>query len=137
MIFLSFVFRYAFENFLVLTITIALETLDLFFDKHSRFKNKRTDLFFAFSIIITFITILAWIIVLILLYIWIDRMNNNSPMNTLIKDLKHKRRSLMTFYTCFFFVRIFVTLLMFVSKQNNEFLTVPFWGAIFVICLLF
>ena len=41
----------------------------------------------------------------------------------------------MTFYACFFFVRILVTILMFVSKQDNELLTVPFWGATFILCL--
>ena len=43
----------------------------------------------------------------------------------------------MIFYSCFFFVRILVTLLMFVSKQDNELLTVPLWGATFILCLIF
>jgi len=42
----------------------------------------------------------------------------------------------MIFYTCFFLVRILVTVLMFVSKQDNELLTVPLWGATFILCLL-
>jgi len=67
MIFLSFAIRYAFENFLAITMTIALEILDLYFGKHSKFKNKRTDLFFSFSIIITFLTVLGWVLALILL----------------------------------------------------------------------
>ncbi len=69
MIFLSFAIRYAIENFLAVTITIALEILDLYFGKHSKFKNKITDFFFAISIIITFLTVLAWIVALVLLYI--------------------------------------------------------------------
>ena len=69
MIFLSFAIRYAIENFLAITITIALEVLDLYFGKHSKFKNKRTDLFFSFSVIITFLTILGWVLAIVLLYI--------------------------------------------------------------------
>jgi len=87
MIFLSFAVRYAFENFLALAITIALEVLDLYYDKHSKFKNKRTDFFFALSIIITFLTVLAWILVLVLLYIRFAKVNKKSLMYTLVKDL--------------------------------------------------
>ena len=68
MIFLSFAIRYALENFLVFTITIALEILDLYFEKHSVFKNKRTNLFLALSIIIIVLTILVWTFSLALLY---------------------------------------------------------------------
>ena len=88
MIFLSFAVRYAFENFLALAITIALEVLDLYYNKHSKFKNKRTDFFFALSIIITFLTVLTWVLVLVLLYIRFAKVNKNSLMYTLMKDLK-------------------------------------------------
>jgi len=88
MIFLSFAIRYAIENFLAVTITIALEVLDLYFGKHSKFKNKWTDFFFALSVIITFITALAWILALVLLYIWLVKINKNSSVYTLVKDLK-------------------------------------------------
>jgi len=67
MIFLSFAIRYSIENFLAITITLALEVLDLYFGKHSKFKNKRTDFFFSLSIIITFVTIVGWILGLLLL----------------------------------------------------------------------
>lgn len=87
MIFLSFVIRYAIENFLALTITIALEILDLYFGKHSKFKNKRTDFFFALSIIITFLTVLFWILALVLLYIRLVKIKKNSVIYTLVKDL--------------------------------------------------
>jgi len=136
MIFLSFVIRYAFENFLAITITIALEILDLYCDKHSTFKNKRTDLFFSLSILITFLTILGWVLALVLLYIWFVKINSNSIFFTLVKDLKKEKGTLMIFYSCFFIVRILVTVLMVVSKQDNELLTVPFWGATFLLCLV-
>ena len=42
----------------------------------------------------------------------------------------------MIFYSCFFLVRILVSILMFVSKQDNELLTVPLWGATFILCLV-
>ena len=119
-----------------MAITIALEVLDLYYDKHSKFKNKRTDFFFALSIIITFLTVLAWILVLVLLYIRFAKVNKKSLLYTLMKDLKPERGSLMIFYTCFFLVRIIVTVLMFFSKQDSELLTVPFWGATFLLCLL-
>lgn len=136
MIFLSFAIWYGIENFLAITITIALETLDLYFGKHSKFKNKRTDFFFALSIIITFITVITWILSLLLLYLRLAKINSRSFMFTLVKDLRPSKGSLMIFYSCFFFVRILITILMFVSKQDDELLTVPFWGASFIICIL-
>jgi len=88
MIFLSFAIRYAMENFLAITITIALEVLDLYYGKHSKFKNKRTDLFFALSIIISVLTLIAWIVALVLLYIRLVKISKKSSVYTLVKDLK-------------------------------------------------
>ena len=62
--------------------------LDLYFGKHSKFRNKRTDFFFALSVIFTFLTILAWILALVLLYIRLVKIKANSFMYTLVKDLK-------------------------------------------------
>lgn len=76
MIFLSFAIRYAIENFLAITITMSLEILDLYYDKHSKFKNKRTDTFFAFSILITVCTVIAWILVFVFLYIRLTKIKS-------------------------------------------------------------
>jgi len=115
MIFLSFVIRYALENFLAITMTISLEISDLYFDRHSRFRNKRTDLLFSLSILITIFIFVLWTISLILLYIRLFKITNRSPMYGLIVDLKLDKTSLIMFYSCFFSVRIIVTILVFVS----------------------
>jgi len=94
MIFLSFVIRYALENFLAITMTISLETL---------------------SILITIFIFVLWTVSLILLYIRLFKITNRSPMYGLIVDLKLDKTSLIMFYSCFFSVRIIVTILVFVS----------------------
>jgi len=68
MIFLSFALRYWIENFLAFTLTISIEILDLYYSKHSKFRNKRTDFFFAFSIIIIFFILLSCCLLLFILY---------------------------------------------------------------------
>ena len=136
MVFCSFAIRYAIENFLAIAITIALHTLDLYFDWHSKFWNRRTNFFFAVSIIIIFIIIIGWILALILLYIKISKIKKNSFSFTLIKDLKRSKNGILIFYSSFFFVWIFITVLMFVSQQSYEILTVPFWGFIAIVCIL-
>ena len=137
MIFLSFVLRYSLENFLAITITIGLEITDLYFDKHSRFRNKRTDLLFALSVLITVLVIVAWTIALIMLYIRIFKISRKSFMYSLIVDLKLDKGSLLVFYSCFFIVRIIVTVLVFVSYLNIGTLTLPCWGTAFIVCLIF
>ena len=42
----------------------------------------------------------------------------------------------MTFYSCFFVIWILVPILLLVSKQDNELLTVPIWETTFLICLV-
>jgi len=136
MILLSFTIWYAIENFLALIITFILEVLDLYFGKHSKFKNRRTDFFFALSVIITFLIIVSWILVLVLLFKRLRKITKKSILKPMIHDLIDDHSSLMIFYSSFFLIRIIVPLLMFVSKQDSDILTVPCWGTMFCLCLL-
>lgn len=136
MIFLSFFIRYAIENLLAITITFVIETLDLYFMKHSRFKNKWTDLLYAISVLLTCFILFVWLFTQAILSFKFSKITKKSNLYPLIADLKLKKLRVMTFYACFFLVWVFVSILLFASKQDNELLTVPLWTTAFILCLM-
>ena len=112
----SFAIWYAVENFLALTITIVLHIWSLYFDWHSKFRNKWTDFFFSVSIILIVLMIVLWILALVILYLKFIKFKKNSFAYTLVDGLRRTKNTVVTFYSCFFVIRIIVTVLVFLSE---------------------